>query len=83
MPLTDENMIAQYKKKYAIDLDTELTVYRSETANNEQTEKSYLVNDLDIPLWGSRVGIFEEVVIGGQHTLLDNDNVWTEYTGEV
>ena len=84
MALTDENLIASYRKKYAIDSDVvTLTVYRSFAATTEQLKKDYISDDEEILIWGTTLGGgVEEIVIGNTHTLKDVDDVWTEYTGE-
>jgi hypothetical protein len=84
MALTDENLIASYRKKYAIDSDVvTLTVYRASGATAEQIQKDYISDDEDVLLWGTSLGSgVEEIVIGETHTLKDVDGVWTEYTGE-
>lgn len=84
MALTDENLIASYRKKYAISSDVvTLTVYRASDPSTEQIQKDYISNDEDVLLWGTSLGGgIEEIVIGETHTLKDVDGVWTEYTGE-
>jgi len=84
MALTDENLIASYRKKYAISSDVvTLTVYRASDTSAEQIQKDYISNDEDVLLWGTSLGGgIEEIVIGETHTLKDVDGVWTEYTGE-
>lgn len=84
MALTDENLIASYRKKYAIDSDVvTLTVYRASGATAEQIQKDYISDDEEILIWGTSLGGgVEEIVIGETHTLKDVDGVWTEYTGE-
>jgi len=84
MALTDENLIASYRKKYAISSDVvTLTVYRASDTSAEQIQKDYISNDEDVLLWGTSLGGgIEEIVIGETHTLKDVDGVWSEYTGE-
>jgi len=84
MALTDENLIASYRKKYAISSDVvTLTVYRASGPSTEQIQKDYISNDEDVLLWGTSLGGgIEEIVIGETHTLKDVDGVWSEYTGE-
>ena len=78
MALTDENLIASYRKKYAISSDVvTLTVYRASGPTAEQIQKDYISNDEDVLLWGTSLGGgIEEILIS------DVDGVWTEYTGE-
>lgn len=85
MALTDEQTIAEIRSKYSIsDEYTELTVYRSTTATPAQLARQYLFEGTEfLVLWGSRVGIYEEVVVAGQHVLKDADGVFAEYKGEI
>jgi hypothetical protein len=86
MALTNENLIAEIRGKYAISEDfAPLTVYRSSSATSEQCTREYILgeDDVSVPVWGSHFGTYEEVVVAGEHTLSDADGVWEEYVGEL
>lgn len=85
MALTDEKFLNEIRLKYGIpDEFTVLTVYRSTTATPDQLTREYLFGDgVSIPMWGSRVGIYEEIVVAGDHVLKDADGVFVEYKGEM
>ena len=85
MALTNENLIAEIRGKYAISEEFEtLTVYRSATATLEQCSREYILgaDDATVPVWGSHFGTYEEIVVAGEHTLSDVDGLWEEYVGE-
>lgn len=87
MALTNEDLITQYRKKYAIPADVAtLTVYRATSPSPEQTARTYITDDMNMMMWSTTMGPIEEIVIGDldgdTHTILDADDVWTEWTGD-
>lgn len=84
MALTDQELLSQIKSRYGLpeDADETLTVYRSETATVDQLSRTYLLGDQTNGILGSKYGLWEEIVVLGDHTLIDTDGVYTEYQGD-
>lgn len=84
MALTNEEFIKNIKSRYGLaeDFSDSMTVYRSSIATTNQLTRTYLLGDQSNGILGSKYGLQEEIVIIGDHTLVDEDNVFTEYTGE-
>lgn len=84
MALTDQDLINQIKSRYGISDDNieTITVYRSETATVDQLNRTYLLGDQANGILGSKYGLWEEIVVLGEHTLIDADGVYTEYQGD-
>jgi hypothetical protein len=84
MALTDQAAITQIKSRYGLpeDADYIITVYRSTTAKEHQLSRDYLLGDQTNGILGSKYGLWEEIVVLGDHTLLDADGVYTEYQGD-
>lgn len=84
MALTNQDLIREIKSRYGIPEDTDytMTVYRSETATGDQLSRNYLLGDQTNGILGSKYGLWEEVVVLGDHTLIDADGVYTEYQGD-
>ena len=84
MALTDQALITQIKSRYGLpeDVDYIITVYRSETATVDQLSRAYLLGDQTNGILGSKYGLWEEIVVLGEHTLIDADGVYTEYQGD-
>jgi len=84
MTLTNQDLIREIKSRYGLpeDADYTMTVYRSETATVDQLSRTYLLGDQTNGILGSKYGLWEEVVVLGDHTLLDADGVYTEYQGD-
>jgi hypothetical protein len=84
MALTDQAAITQIKSRYGLpeDADYTITVYRSEAATVDQLSRAYLLGDQPNGILGSKYGLWEEIVVLGEHTLIDADGVYTEYQGD-
>lgn len=81
MPITDSDMRIAYQDRYGFALDSNdvLTVYRTSTADQSKHHRRYITTPDNI-IWSTKVTPSTyEVVFVGDHTLVDSDNVYTEY----
>jgi hypothetical protein len=89
MALTNTNVLAEITERYNLDdtIESSITVYRSKTATFDQMGPDYLLGEgftfEGIEIKGTIVDAQKEVVIIGDHTLVDADSVWTEYNPEM
>ena len=84
MALTNENVKNDIISRYSIDDDVlgeqSITVYRSNSASNDQLTNDYLFGENVEPMvYASSFGATNEVVVIGDHTLQDSEDVFEEF----
>lgn len=93
MSLKNQDLKVIYAERYGIEIAVdengdrdlsslpEMTVYKTDSSDKSHWQKKYIVG-LETDIWSTVIGGRYEVLVCGEHTLLDADDVYTEFTGE-
>jgi hypothetical protein len=93
MSLKNQEIKVIYAERYGIEIAVdengerdlsslpEMAVYKTDSTDKSHWQKKYIVGP-EKDIYSTVIGGRYEVLVCGEHTLLDADDVYTEFTGE-